>query len=278
MKLNACLLQTRTLAAVALGLFFGGTAIGQVTQPTPQVDRLEARYLTLGGSETNTASLVQGLRTGTPVTLVDPVLPGGTTALATTFSPPTRPMGYGNINRALDFASRDLAAAGITQPTAAQLQTALMGGTVTNAAGQISTMQGVLALRSQGMGWGKIAHTIGVSPGLGNSKAVAAPVTTTSTRTSAVQTPVGPAHGSATASVKSQGQGRIVTAAGTQRVTGPSAKSDSQRGGIVTGAGITTAGGASIHSGGNATLGNSAAAQSGLGGGHGAGKGGSHGK
>jgi hypothetical protein len=39
-----------------------------------------------------------------------------------------------------------------------------MGGTVTNARGETTSMDGVLALRSEGMGWGQVAHTIGVHP------------------------------------------------------------------------------------------------------------------
>ena len=72
--------------------------------------------------------------------------------------------GLTNITRALTFASRDLAAAGITDPTPQQLQAALMGGTATTAHGSVK-LQGVLQLRSQGMGWGEIAHTLGIAPG-----------------------------------------------------------------------------------------------------------------
>jgi hypothetical protein len=73
-------------------------------------------------------------------------------------------MGNGEVERALTLASRDLRTAGITNPTPEQLQAALTGGTVTNGQGESTTMDGVLTLRSEGMGWGQIAHTIGVSP------------------------------------------------------------------------------------------------------------------
>jgi hypothetical protein len=73
-------------------------------------------------------------------------------------------MGNGEVERALTLASRDLTAAGITNPTPEQFQAALMGGAVTNAQGQTTSLDGVLVLRSQGMGWGQIAHTIGVHP------------------------------------------------------------------------------------------------------------------
>ena len=41
----------------------------------------------------------------------------------------------------------------------------MVGGTVSTANGPVN-LQGVLRLRSQGMGWGQIAHAVGVHPGL----------------------------------------------------------------------------------------------------------------
>jgi hypothetical protein len=64
----------------------------------------------------------------------------------------------------MTLANRNLAAAGITNPTPLQTEAALMGGTVTNAQGQSTEMPGVLQLRSQGMGWGRIANATGVHP------------------------------------------------------------------------------------------------------------------
>jgi hypothetical protein len=97
------------------------------------------------------------LRDGSTVTLTGAGEP-------VTFTPPTGHMGNGEVERAMTLASRDLRTAGITNPTPEQLHTALMGGTVTNARGETTSMDGVLALRSEGMGWGQVAHTIGVSP------------------------------------------------------------------------------------------------------------------
>lgn len=108
-------------------------------------------------SGSSTSSLQQGLRNGTTVTLTG----AGETA---TFTPPTGRMGNGEADRAVTLAKRDLASAGISNPTPTQLQAALMGGTVTNAQGQTTSMEGVLQLREQGMGWGNIAQTIGVHP------------------------------------------------------------------------------------------------------------------
>lgn len=168
-------------AAILAGLI--GAAQGQ-TPPPPapsgatSSDQLDARYIkrietrfgAFVGSSDNLESLTSGLRHGSEITLTG----SGET---TSFTPPTRPMGYGNVTRALDLAMRELAAAGIKDPTPSEIQAALIGGTVSTPTGDMA-FRGVLELRSQGMGWGQIAHAVGVHPGLGAAKA--APVTSRS--------------------------------------------------------------------------------------------------
>ncbi len=126
--------------------------------------KIASRFESLAGSPENAASLVAGLRSGTEITLS---APDSTTGIS--FTPTTRPMGYGNITQALSLAQRQLAAQGITEPTPEQLHIALNGGTVTSvdSSGATQTVEvpGVLQLRSQGMGWGQIAHKLSVSPG-----------------------------------------------------------------------------------------------------------------
>lgn len=135
----------------------GATAHAQSTPATADaryVTRVGDRYIGFAGSSANLESLAAGLRRGSSVTLTE-----GSTRVE--FVPPTRPMGYGNITRALDLASRQLSAAGITSPTPDDVRAALIGGTNGNV-----TLQGVLRLRSQGMGWGQIAHALGLHAGL----------------------------------------------------------------------------------------------------------------
>src|SRR5262245_12273808 len=142
----------KALLVFAIGLSF--TAHAQTSGT-----KIEKRFETFSGSSANSASLVTGLRKGGDVTLTG----SGETA---TFTSPTKPMGYGNITRALDLAQRRLAASGIADPTPKEIQAALMGGTVTGPNGQV-TYEGVLQMRADGMGWGQIAHAVGVHPGLG---------------------------------------------------------------------------------------------------------------
>lgn len=168
--------------AVACSLALAGAAVAQTTArgtttgittaggggtSAVYLARTQDRFGGFAGSARNADSLARGLRGGSEITLTG----SGETA---TFTPPTKPMGYGNVTRAMDLAQRDLAAASITDPTPTEIKIAMMGGTIATPDGPVA-FQGVLQLRSQGMGWGQIAHTIGVHPGMGKAAAVAVP-------------------------------------------------------------------------------------------------------
>lgn len=129
---------------------------------------LVTQFSGFAGSEANAQSLVTGLRGGTPITLTSPSTTGNTTTTAFTFDPPTRPMGYGNVFISLALAKQQLANYGITDPTAQEIQAALTGGTITIGSGTTArtvTLQGVLAQRADGMGWGAIAKAQGMNLG-----------------------------------------------------------------------------------------------------------------
>lgn len=149
----------------------------QTSTSGPPRQALISNFSEFAGSEENAASLVNGLRSGSLVTLAPAPTGSSTTTVAgVSFMPPTRPMGWGNVRHALTLAQRELAAQGITDPTPGELQAALTGGRITTATGDTVTLSGTLALRSQGMGWGKIAKTTGVP--LGNAASIKASGTT----------------------------------------------------------------------------------------------------
>ena len=167
-----------SLLTTLLAALWGPTAHSQPLPPASPdsryVQRIGDQYVSFAGSSANLESLAAGLRRGSSVTLTE-----GTTRVD--FVPPTRPMGYGNVTRALDLARRQLSAAGISNPTPEQLRAAMIGGTVSTANGNVA-LQGVLRLRSQGMGWGQIAHAVGVHPGLrASTKATTQPLRAPST-------------------------------------------------------------------------------------------------
>ena len=186
-------------------------------------NKTASSFTTLAGSTANALALVNGLRSGTPITLTAATTTGTTgsagtttgtgsttgtttgattgtgTAAGTTITPPTGKMGWGNVFISLSLAQKVLTQAGITQPTAAQLQTALLGGALTGADGKTTTMKGVLQLRADGMGWGKIAQVYGTKLGpvvseikSANKQIASAPTTgTTGTTQPPMQMPYG---------------------------------------------------------------------------------------
>ncbi|MDA1106968.1 MAG: hypothetical protein O2845_01000 [Proteobacteria bacterium] len=74
-------------------------------------------------------------------------------------------MGNGNVYNSLALAEQQLANIGVTDPTPEQIQAALNGGTVTGADGASYELQGILQMRSEGMGWGQIAKSQGMNLG-----------------------------------------------------------------------------------------------------------------
>lgn len=164
-----------TLLCASLLLAFGGQVLAATnTQPSAtntEATKLATRYSDFAGSDANALALVDGLRNGSPVTLETTSTvknangTTGTVVTPTTFQPATHRMGYGNVNIALSLAQDELTKAGITDPTAAEIETALNGGSVTSTGGETQTFQGVLALRANGEGWGKVSKTLGVKLG-----------------------------------------------------------------------------------------------------------------
>lgn len=177
-----------TLFASSLVVAQTTQTTGTATAPPPATSgvvsgKLASEFSGWAGSPENADSLVRGLRTGGAITLTSTGADG--TVTTTTFVPPTRPMGYGNIRIALLLAKTQLASQGITDPTAAQLQGALIGTSG-------SQMQGILQMRASGMGWGQIANSMGVK--LGAVVSGKQGVTPTTTLTTGKSTPAGHAH------------------------------------------------------------------------------------
>lgn len=181
-----------TSVAIAAGATTSGTASGTISTASGQTaasskaaaagavsrhesaaelvaaNRLASEFETLAGSRENALSLVKGLRSSTPVSLATSAQSDASNRLV--FSPPTPPMGYGEVSRALSLTRDKFAAQGITHPTPEQLRTVLMGEANVSGAGRSTQVvgtagtAGVLLLRSQGMGWGQIGQSLNVSP------------------------------------------------------------------------------------------------------------------
>ena len=188
----------------------------------------------------NAQALAGGLRSGSEISLTTRA-PDGSASTAT-FTPPTGSMGNGNVYISMALAQQRLTAAGIAQPTAQQIQAAMTGGPLVPG-GQ--PMDGVLQMRASGMGWGQIAHSIGVKLGhvVGGMKSANAALSRAAARTGTVN---------ATTAGKepkiSTGKSGVVTAGGSGRANVVGSKAPGGKSGIVTGAGaadgVSTAGGA----------------------------------
>jgi len=205
MKIHTLRLLAISATYFSLNPALAADIVGSTAAPAGAAvpaSRITSRFESLAGSPENAASLVAGLRSGGVITL-DAAIPGR----GISFTPATRPMGYGNITRALSLAQRQLAALGIIEPTPQQLNLALNGGALTRidstGATQTVEMAGVLQLRSQGAGWGQIAHELSLSPG--NHPPPAA--------TSAGSNPTS-ARAAVDLRASSRGQGAIVTGDG----------------------------------------------------------------
>ena len=262
----------------------GATAPATAATLSPGQERVAARFAspfaTMAGSTDNAVALATALRTGTPATLTYTAIVDGKTVTTTElFTPPTKPMGWGNVSHALALAQYSLTRAGITSPTSAELQAALVGGKITTADGKVVTLEGVLQQRASGMGWGQIARSEGTTMGAVDrglkSTTVAStavdPTTTKSTVTTAAGTSsttrgkgvmtagatstatsgkgVTTANGSSTASAHGKG----LTTAGGASATPHGSKGLTTAGGATSGSGVVTASGG--HGGGSAARG-----------------------
>jgi hypothetical protein len=288
----------RNLSAAVL-LALAPLAAAQTTEVPPPnagqalvAGRIAGYFTNLTGSRENSLALVNALRTGTSTTLVTttPGVDGAPpTITETAFTPPTKPMGWGNVRILLALAQDQLARLGVTNPTNEQLLAALNGGDVT-VDGTTTTLRGVLQMRAEGMGMGQIAHVGGTKVGAVVSGLKKAPLTTTGEQATASTTAkskgVTTAAGDSTTKVTGKPEKGVTTAAGTPgaqssrglTTAAGSANSHASRG-LVTAGGAPASGGsanAQGHGRGLVTAagggaGNTAATNAGRGSGHGQG-------
>ena len=200
---------------------------------TKVADKFAAPFVTLAGSRENAVALATALQTGSPATLTytSTAADGTVTTTTVTITPPTKPMGWGNVSHSLALAQFALNQNGITNPTGAQLQAALNGGTFKTADGTTVTLAGVLQQRSDGMGWGRIAQSYGTTMGAVN-RGIKAPITTVATATPA--TPVKTVS-TATAPKVTTGRG-VSSASGLTTASGTAASAGHGTKGLTTAA------------------------------------------
>lgn len=150
---------TRKARALLIGSALLAAPYACLAQSATPSNRLAQEFTAFAGSESNASALVNGLRSDTDVKLTDD---SGKTL---TFASPTGKMGFGNVRIALSLAEASLKQQGITDPTPAQIEAALNGGSVKTSSGKTVQLSGVLQMRSAGKGWGQIAQAFGFKLG-----------------------------------------------------------------------------------------------------------------
>jgi hypothetical protein len=133
----------KPFAALA-ALMLSAAAFAQTTTISPnsqQVQLLAPQLVAFAGSAGNFDSLVNGLTVGTPITLTTVSSDGFIQVV--TFMPGIT-MSTADTARALETARQNLIVRGVAAPTAQQLAIALMGGSLTTAAGS-TPLPGVLS-------------------------------------------------------------------------------------------------------------------------------------
>jgi hypothetical protein len=108
--------------------------------------RLASQYAAWAGGRANAQALVNGLRTGGPVTLVT-VSRDNTKSLAGFTAQTT--LTTEEISAALAGAKSSLTRLGIREPSADQIQAALIGGEVALPNGKTRLVQGTVTLRAE---------------------------------------------------------------------------------------------------------------------------------
>jgi hypothetical protein len=119
--------------------------------------RIATRFVQLAGSEDNAVALVLAIHHGLAVQLVQDVAPA-TLPLTITLEPPTGPMPWNDVRIALLHAQDLLLHAGYTRPDVDNVQAALTGGEILDAAGHGIVFRGILNMRAEGMTWVDIAR------------------------------------------------------------------------------------------------------------------------
>jgi hypothetical protein len=132
---------------------------------SPRAVTIAAHFEAFAGSRDNALALVESLRHGSAVRLAAPA-PAAENALPafTLIEPAAGAMEWPDVESALAVAQDTLARAGITRPTAEQLEAVLVGGELSNARGEQLTVPGVLPLRAAGIDWGRVAELAGPHP------------------------------------------------------------------------------------------------------------------
>lgn len=247
-------------AAVSIAMASSAPIFAQTTATSTPATNISKDY-SYFLQNVDSQQVVNDLRNGQwTTTTTDPTTKVTTT---TTESLPTGKMGYGEVKISLALAQHSLSRQGITQPTSEQLHTALVGGEMVPG-DATTTTNGILQMRADGMGWGKIAQQYDVKLGQLMSGKQPASTTTTTTTTTTTNKSITTANGKSSITATGKGHGKGFSG------------SESQESGIVSASGRgsstyyrSTNGSRGIVSGSGRAMGHTSGIVTGAGNGHG---------
>lgn len=121
------------------------------------VAKIAAGLVAFAGGEENAVALVESLHEGARAELrYPPPTPEGPMS-AVSMEPPTGPMDWHDVRMSLMLARDALTAFGVLRPSGEQLRASLLGGEVAVPGARVVAFRGVLRMRAEGHGWGRIA-------------------------------------------------------------------------------------------------------------------------
>ena len=144
------------LASESAGPTQGITDTG-TREEVMSVARIALGFRALAGSDENAVALVASLREGVTATLAYPTSGTDPEPNMIDFDPPTAPMDWHDVRMALMLARDALTGVGVLRPTGEQLHAVLLGGEALVPGGRVVGFRGVLRMRADGDGWGRIA-------------------------------------------------------------------------------------------------------------------------
>lgn len=156
-------LSPTALGADAIELQVQAAEMERLSEPdsTAAESRVAEHFVTLAGSAENSRRLVLALRNGYEAELM---ARDGVDPQSMHIYPVTGRLGLGTVFISLALAQQALTELGIDQPTPAEIDAALNGGGVV-VNGETVRLRGVLTQHVDGVGWGRIAKSMGVRLG-----------------------------------------------------------------------------------------------------------------
>lgn len=130
-------------ASLAASLVFASSAMA-ASAPSAPPARLASDFSAWAGGRQNADALVAGLHNGRSITLATTGRDGNVSLAGFT---PRAPMSYDEVHSALNTARSSLQRMGVRQPSAEQIQAALIGGEVQLSNGRTQMLRGTVAVR-----------------------------------------------------------------------------------------------------------------------------------